>query len=250
MMTAYAPPSGVHVRECVAELKKAARLPQFTVPTIVTPAAFYALFAIGMGSGKPDAAAYSLATFGVFSAIGPALFGFGTGVAVERETGQLELKRVSPMPAGAHLAGKLVASLAFTAAALLLIYPLSLIAGARLGWGQWAMLAAVHLGSVIPFALLGLGLGYRLGSKGAVAAANALFLGFAVIGGLWMPIAVLPEVLQSLAWGTPSFHLGELALRAAGTPRATPALAHLAVLGALALAFGVFAWTGWRRGAA
>lgn len=154
------------------------------------------------------------------------------------------------MPAGAHLAGKLIASLAFTAAALLIIYPLGLIAGVRLAPERWAALLLVHLASVLPFALLGLGLGYRLGSKGAVAAANAFFLGFAVIGGLWMPIAALPEVLRSLAWATPSFHLGELALRAAGVARTTPLAAHLSALLALTLAFGLFAWTGWRRGTA
>ena len=244
------PAFGLYVRESVAEIRKSVRLPQFMIPTVLTPAAFYGLFAIAMSKGDVATTTYALATFGVFAAIGPALFGFGAGVAVERETGLIELKRVSPLPAGAYVAAKLAAALGVTAAALALIYALGVFGGARLPATRWAAMIAIHLASSIPFALIGFGLGMRLGSKGAIGAANALFLALAVIGGLWMPITSLPGWMQSLAWVMPSYHLGELALAAAGFPRPGSGWVHAAVLAALTMAALAWAWLGWRRSAA
>lgn len=238
---------GPYWQESLAEIRKAARLPVFVIPTVLTPAAFYGLFTLGIGAPSPQAATWSLATYGVFSALGPALFGFGAGVAQERESGQLALKRLSPMPEGAHLVGKLAATVLFTALAIVLIVGLALVADVALTPAQWAAMALVHLLSTIPFALIGLGLGYRMGSKGAVATANALFLGFAVLGGLWFPVSVMPHWLQSVAWGLPSFHLAELALSAAGFDRPGSALIHAGVVCAMTAAAAVFAWTGLRR---
>ena len=249
-MTPTVPLPGLYARESIAEIKKSVRLPQFMIPTVLTPAAFYGLFAVAMSDGDLARTTYALATFGVFAAIGPALFGFGAGVASEREANLIELKRVSPLPAGAYVAAKLVAALGVTAAALTLIYALGVTGGARLSPTRWTMMIALHLASSVPFALIGFGLGMRLKSNGAVGAANALFLALAVIGGLWMPIASLPGWMQSLAWIMPSYHLGELALSAAGFPRPGSGWVHAGALAALTLAALAWAWTGWRRSAA
>ncbi len=247
MASALANPVGVFVRESVAELRKSIRLPQFALPTIITPALFYGLFAIALNKGGPGAAAYSLATFGVFAATGPALFGFGAGVAVERENGLIELKRVSPLPAGAYVVAKLVSAGAMAALALALIYGLSQFGGVQLSPGQWSLLVLVHLASVVPFALFGFAIGMRMGAKGAIAAANALYLGFSIVGGLWMPITMLPAWMQQLAWITPSFHLGQLALGAIGVPAQGAIVFHLAALVVITSAAAWLAIRGWRR---
>ena len=240
---------GVYIREASTEVIKAARMPQFAIPTIVLPPAFYALFALGMGRGDVQMATYTLATFGVYAVMGPALFGFGANVASERETGQLEPKRLSPMPAGAHITAKLFATMVFSAVAIGLVYALGLYAGVQLSMTQWATLAAVHILAVVPFALIGLGIGYRLGQKAAIAIVNILFLGMAVMGGLWMPIAVLPEVIQTMAWGLPSYHLGELALMVVGRSDVANMWLHIGPLALITIAAATFAWTGQQRAA-
>lgn len=240
---------GVYIREASTEVIKAARMPQFAIPTIVLPPAFYALFALGMGRGDVQMATYTLATFGVYAVMAPALFGFGANVASERETGQLELKRLSPMPAGAHVTAKLFATMVFSAVAIALVYALGLYAGVQLSIAQWATLAALHILAVVPFALIGLGIGYRLGQKGAIAIVNILFLGMAVMGGLWMPIAVLPEVIQTVAWALPSYHLGELALMVVGRSDAANMWLHIGPLALITVAAAIFAWTGQQRAA-
>jgi ABC-2 type transport system permease protein len=247
-MTADTLPAGIWRRECLAEVRRTWRMPQFLLPTVVTPAAFYGLFTLAIAkSPSPAAAIASLAGYGVFAAIGPALFGFGAGVAMEREQGLIELKRVSPMPAGAYVVAKLAASIVATGLALVLIYALALVAGATLSPSQWVALALLHLASTIPFALIGFGIGMRMSGKGAVAIANALFLGSAVVGGLWIPSAMLPQWMQIIGEAAPSYHLGQLARAIVGANTTGSMAVHGLVLVAMTALSGVWAWTGWRR---
>ncbi len=227
MMSALiAPAPAVYARESWAEIIKSARMPQFIIPTIALRPALYAMFALAMGQGSAEVPTRTLATFGVFAVMGPALFGFGASIAAERESGQLELKRFSPMPAGAQIAAKVAATTAFSLVAFVLLYGLGLARGVSLSALQWVMLVSVHTLAIIPFALIGLGIGYRLGQKGAIAVANIVFLAMAVLGGLWMPIAVLPEAMQTIAWALPSYHLGEMALMAVGQREAANLWLH------------------------
>jgi len=247
-MTALALPTGVWRRECLAEVKRSWRLPQFLVPTVLTPAAFYALFTLALNkSPSPAAAAMTLAGYGVFAATGPALFGFGAGVAMEREQGLIELKRVSPMPAGAYVAAKLAAAIFTTAMAVVLIDLLALVAGVRIPVANWAALTALHLFATLPFALIGFGLGMRLGGKAAVAAANALYLGSAVLGGLWIPPEMLPGWMRTAGELVPSFHLAQIARWIVGAPSVGSPGSHAAIVLGMTAAAGAWAWAGWRR---
>jgi ABC-2 type transport system permease protein len=89
--------------------------------------------------------------------------------------------------------------------------------------------------------LIGLGIGYRLGQKGAVAIANIVFLALAVLGGLWMPIAVLPETMQTIALVLPTYHLAEMALMATGQREATSLWLNAGPLALITLAAALFA---------
>lgn len=233
--------------ESKAEIIKSARMPQFIIPTIALPPTFYALFALALGQGSAAAATQTLATFGVFAVMGPALFGFGVNIAAERETGQLELKRLSPMPAGAQITAKIAATTVYCAIALMILYVLGVIAGVALTPRQWALMLLVHLLSIIPFSLIGIGIGYRFGQGAAVAIANIVFLSLAVMGGLWFPIMAMPQVMQSAAWVLPSYHLGEIALIAAGQRNDGFLLLHTGPLLLITLAAAIFAWTGERQ---
>ncbi|MBX9575650.1 MAG: ABC transporter permease [Caulobacteraceae bacterium] len=222
-------------------------MPQFAIPTIIVAPAFYALFSLGLSGQVTATATQLLATFGVYAVMGPALFGFGAAVANERQSGQLELKRLSPMPAGAQIFAKLMATTTFSAAALAMIYLIADFAGVVLDPARWIGVAAVHLCGVIPFALIGLSIGYRMGAKGAVAMVNAIFLAMSVMGGLWIPLDQLPHPMQSVAWVLPSFHLGEIALMAAGVRELGTLWVHLAFLAPMTAASFALAWAGQRR---
>ena len=76
----------LYALEAWYELLRMARTPAFVIPTLAFPVVFYLLFAVlipGQWSGFQKAT-YLFATSGVFGVIGPARFGFGVGMAMER----------------------------------------------------------------------------------------------------------------------------------------------------------------------
>jgi len=236
-----------YIAEIGAECLKLVRAPEFILPTLVLPVAFYAMFAV-IVPGSNQNAPYLLATFGVFAVMGPALFGFGAGVAQERERGWLKLKRAVPAADFAYIAAKTAATLIMAAASLALVYAAAgFLAGVALQRSTWALLLAVHILAALPFVFAGLTLGFLLGANGAVAAANLIFLALALLGGLWIPIVVFPELMQQIAWALPSFHLAEIALAASGQPGERPVGLHIAVLAAMTGALALTATLTWLR---
>lgn len=239
------------IRECTAEILKAARQPAFAVPTLVLPIVFYALFGIALARPGAGNAGYLLATYGVFAALGPSLFGFGAGLSAEREGGTLALKQVSPLPGWAFLGAKLVTCLLFTLLVLVTLYAVAAFAGGvALERGQWAQLLLVHLASVVPFCLLGMCVGLSLGSSGAMAVTNVLFMGLAVLGGLWIPVFLMPKLMQAVAGFLPSYHLAELALSATGRQiraAGNAGLAHALPVLVFTLAAAGLAFSRWKK---
>jgi ABC-2 type transport system permease protein len=247
-MTTFAQTVGLYGREARAQIVSSFRTPQFLIPSVALPVMFYALFAVALARNQPPhMAQWLLATYAVFAAIGPSIFGFGVYVATERETGIIALKCVSPMPQGAYVAAKLAASAAASVLALTGIALVASSAGVSMPLWRWAAVFTLGAASTVPFALIGMNLGLRLGSQGATAAANLLFMSFCVLGGLWIPLTVMPGWMTTLAWALPSYHLGQLSLMLAGMTPAHDVVAHVALLLGVIILAGTGAWLGWRR---
>ncbi len=239
---------GLYLREARAELVRSFRMPEFALPTLLLPLAFYALFGVVLARPGSGTAGYLLATYGVFAAMGPALFGFGAGVGYEREHGVLALKQISPLPAGAYLFAKLAATFVFATIVLFLLYAIAAWAGGvALPRAAWLALFALHLACVLPFGLLGLGVGLTLKGGGAVAVSNLLFLVLAVLGGLWVPTFLFPDVMKALATLLPSWHLAEIALAIVGRAELADVPLHAAAVAAFTIACGLYAAWAWRR---
>lgn len=219
------------------ELLRQVREPAFALPTLLFPTAFYLLFGV-MLSRSAAAAEYMLAGYGVFGIMGAALFGFGAGIAHDRERGLLRLKRALPAPPGAWLLAKMAAAMAFAAVISLLLAVLaSTLGGVSLEPGQWLALFTVNVLGVLPFCALGLYIGSLVGGNAAVALVNLLFLPMAFLSGLWMPLAVLPDVFTRLAPAWPAYHLGQVAMKVVGHDAGGSLWLHL---GVLAVVTGVF----------
>lgn len=222
------------------------RLPAFSVPTLLFPLLFYVLFGLLLPgqTGNAAPAHYLLATYGAFGVIGPALFGFGVGLALDEEMGWLRLKRVSPMPMAVHFVARVLTSLVFALAVVLALSALAAFAGGvRLAVSQWLLLWATLTFGALPFCAMGLLVGSLVPARGAVAVVNLIYLPMSVLSGLWFPITMFPEVMQQFALLLPAFHLGDLALHIVGLREANVALSLAALLGSgllfLALALAV-----------
>ena len=196
----------------VAELRKTFRQPGFVLPSLLFPVCFYLLFGILLPHrGEFNAASWFFASYAAFGVIGPALFGFGAALAVEREAGWLDLQRVAPMPASAPLVAKLVLSLVFAAVIFALLSALAAsVGGVRLPPLRWLASGAVLVLGTLPFCALGLLIGSQVRARSAAGVVNLIYLPMSALSGLWFPITLMPPLVQKLALLLPAYHLGQL----------------------------------------
>ncbi|HET9265833.1 MAG TPA: ABC transporter permease [Vicinamibacterales bacterium] len=228
-----------YVLEAKYELLKLVRMPVYAIPSIAFPVMFYALFGLvfgGRSAGSVSMSTYLIATYGAFGVIGAALFGFGVGVAVERGQGWMLLKRATPMPPLAFFTGKLFVCTLFSAAIVLLLMALGILAGGvRLPVSTLLALGGTLILGAIPFCALGLAAGYLTGPNSAPAIVNLLYLPMAFASGLWIPMEALPAFIKSIAPFLPAYHLAQLALRTIGAGMGAPVWSHVVALAGFTL---------------
>ncbi len=227
--------------EAKYEFLRVLRTPAFAAPTLLFPPLFYLLFGILLNRSSANAAHYLFATYSVFGVMAPSLFGFGVGVAIERERGWLALKRVAPMPPGAYLLSKMAMAMLFAVIiyAILAVMAYTL-GGVRLAPGQWLLVGAIAAVGVMPFCALGLMIGARSNANAAPAFINLFYLPMAFLSGLWMPLTMLPKVVGQIAPLWPAYHLGQLGLMTVGQVPAAHIGVHLLWLaGFTAVCFGI-----------
>ena len=240
----------VYAREARAQIVSTWRTPQFLIPSVALPLLFYGVMGLGLSKGREEVAHFMLANYVIFASIAPAMFGFGAAVAAEREARLIELKQIAPLPAGGYLIGRLAGALALVAASIALLGVMAFVGGVKMVPWRWTATLGLGLGSAIPFALIGLNVGLRLGSQGATAVANLLFLTFCLFGGLWIPLNMMPDWFGKIAQVMPSYHLGQLSQMLSGMQPVSALGDHLSVLGAISLAALIGAGAAWRRQAA
>ena len=217
--------------EAKYEFLRVLRTPAFAFPTLLFPPMFYLLFGLLLNRGSNNAVHYLFATYSVFGVMAPSLFGFGVGVAIERERGWLALKRVAPMPPGAYLLAKMAMAALFALTIYLVLAAMAFaLGGLRLAPGQWLLLGAIATCGVLPFCALGLMIGSRANASGAPALVNLIYLPMAFLSGLWMPLTMLPDFISRIAPLWPAYHLAQLALATIGRDDGSALLPHIAAL--------------------
>lgn len=233
------------------ETRQLIRNPMFALGTVGFPILFFALFGLpNAQQTAPDGTPlgpYMLISFGGTALLSLSLFSFGVNVATERTGGWLKLLRASPLPAPLFLVAKLLAALAFSALALTLLYAFVHVVGGITLTPIQAITALLKLLlGMIPLVLMGLAIGFTVTPSAAQVIANIVSMVMSFGSGLYMPLYLLPKLVQELAPFLPAYHLGEVG-RTALTPSAWPEWQHwLALLGFSAL-FGGLAWQGWRK---
>lgn len=228
--------------EITDELRGIIREPAALLFSIVMPVAFFALFAFLYGSGQAGAmptGTAMLSTFGTFGVLSVVLTNPGIGVASDRERGWLRVKRVSPVPLGVTLTAKVVAALPYAVGVLAAMTATSALLGTlQISPVTLLRLWAVLVLGALPFALLGLAIGFQVGANATTAILNALLFPMAILSGLWMPLAMLPDIFGQIAPFLPTYHLAQLALAqldgSAALGNALVLLGMTAVTGALA----------------
>ncbi len=239
-----------YVEEARSECLRYVRQPSFMLPVILFPGMFYLLFGILMGpsyGSSSGVARYLLASYSVFGVMSPGLFGFGVSLASERDNGLLTLKRALPMPPGAYLIGKMAMAVAAATLVVAMLLCMALgLAHVSLSIRQVAGLLLTGALGVVPFCALGMWVGTLIKGQGAPGLLQAVYLPMAFLSGLWFPLSMLPEFVQTIAPIWPSYHLNAIALAVVGV-QSGPLWPHVLVLFGFAVLFAGLAVRRLRR---
>ena len=227
------------------EIRRALRDKRYVLLVIGWPVAAYLLFSTVFASaadaaeGLPSSIAIMVA-MACFGAIGGVLMASGPRLALDRQSGWLRQLTLTPLSRRGILSARLLSSMALSLPAIALTFAVAaVVRGVHLEWWQWAAMLAVIAVGCLPFAVLGLIVGALGDGDSAAGLAAALNLVLAALGGLWMPVAILPAPMKTIAHILPSNHLAQLgwALARGSVPAASDALILAAYLaGAILIA--------------
>jgi ABC-2 type transport system permease protein len=231
-----------YLNESRFQFIQALRAPAFAFPFLLMPVPLYLFFGVVMANGSKEIAAnpalmnYSFSGWCSMAVMGPAIFGIGVGLAIERDANLLKLKRAMPLPAGSYLIAKVLMSLAFAAISVGLVTIAALASGKlTLSPGGLIAMDAVLIFGAIPFCAIGLFIGAYASAGAAPAYANLIYLPGIWLSGMFFP---LPKFMQpwSVIW--PAFHLNMTALAAGGMKVPVSPLLTSAVLVSISVLFG------------
>jgi ABC-2 type transport system permease protein len=234
------------LRAYAAEVKyeslRMIRSPAFVIPFLLLPVPVYLFFGVLLAAPaiakNPGIGTYLFAGFSAFAIMGPALFGVGCTLALERDAGFLKLKRAWPAPGGAYLIGKMLMAMVFAALAMITMVVAGVGAGkAHLSATQFLIVAAVMIAGAVPFAAIGLFIGSYTSGSAAPAFINIVYLPGLWLSGIFFP---LPKFLEPWAVIWPAFHVNQVALGSAGVTEfsfVSPVISTAVLIG-LTVVFG------------
>lgn len=241
----------IFARETRYEFVRALRTKAFSLSVIGFPVMFYLLFGVMNRGGTVHGqvvARYLVASYAAFGLVGSALFGIGVGLASERASGWLELKRASPMPPLAYLGAKCVSAIAFgLIIATILCVVGTVVAGVHLSALEYLGICGISVIGGVPFACMGLLLAMLLPANSAPGIVNLIYLPMSYCSGLWMPISLLPKWLQHAAPWLPTYHLAQLMLSVIGYAEPAATMRRVFALVGFGLLFLGCSWIAFAR---
>ncbi|MGH2355092.1 MAG: ABC transporter permease, partial [Chloroflexota bacterium] len=186
------------------------RIPAFTISGLALPVVFFAFFGLPSVNRTIEginAGAYLLASFGAYAVGSMMVFNFGIGVANDRAAKLDVLYRATPLPPLVYMAAKLLTAAAFALLALLLLFAFgTVVGGIRLAPLVWVLIIVRLIIGSVPLIGLGFAIGYSAGPNAAPGVANLIYLPLSFASGLFVPLSVMPDLVQWVAPYLPTYH--------------------------------------------
>jgi ABC-2 type transport system permease protein len=230
----------VNVTYLRLEILRVLRVPQLLAVTVVLPVALFLVFSglfDGPMGGVPSTA-YTMQSMAAYGSLGSALYS-ASAIALERRIGWNRQLRLTPLPPVAYVVVKGLAAWLVTVPGMVLVYVAGATRGVTMPPWQWAALAGATWAALLPFVLLGVGLGFVGTSESIQAVTAFLILALSVLGGMWFPVEILPAAVQTVAHALPAYWLNAVGRTVMGG--ADPAWLGWAVLAGWTVVLGAFA---------
>ena len=134
----------------------------------------------------------------------------GGVIAAERDGGWNRTLRLTPLKPQAYVISKVVLSLLLAIPPLVVVFLFGMTAGdVHLSVSQWVSVALVSWLGALPFAAIGLVIGYVAKPDSVQPITGLSTMLIAAFGGLWLPVDSMPSVMKHIAQLTPAYWTGQ-----------------------------------------
>ena len=198
--------------QCKVEIIRILRNRYFVFWSLVMPIVFYYIFTNLVNSDVPNKAewqAHYLMSMTVFSVMGSSMMTLGIRMVQERSQGWSTFIRITPLSDTVYFAAQMIGQSAIHLLSIIIIFIAgALINGVSLTAMEWIMSGIWILLGSLPFLAIGTLIGMMKKVETAAGISNVIYMVLAVAGGLWMPLEVMPKMMQSIAKWLPSYNFG------------------------------------------
>jgi ABC-2 type transport system permease protein len=196
------------------EIRRVLRNRRTLLFILVMPAVFFLLFGLPQRGQRLDnglpVTGWIMISLAVYAAM-VATTSAGAAVATERALGWSRQLRLTPLRPAAYVATKLATAMVLGLLGVLVEFAVGAAAGVRMPVHVWVESGlTAWLGSLV-FAALGLFVGYLAPAENVMQFMGPALAVLAMLGGLFVPLDLLPHVMREIAGFTPVYGVGELA---------------------------------------
>ncbi|MGE6256454.1 ABC transporter permease [Heyndrickxia sporothermodurans] len=198
--------------QCKAEILRVLRNPYFVFWSLLMPIVFYFIFTKVVNTDAADQGqwqAHYLMSMTAFSVMGSSIMTLGIRMVQEKSQGWSTFMRLTPLPDSIYFLGQMIGQSIIHVLSITIIFIAgAIINGVSMSAFEWIMSGLWILIGSIPFLALGTLIGAMKKVETAAGVSNVLYMVLAVAGGMWMPLEVMPKVMQSIGKWLPSYNFG------------------------------------------
>ena len=190
------------------EIRRLIRNRRAVMFSIVVPVLFFFLLKSQAGGG--NFAASVMIGLAVYGGMTAATAG-GAMVSVEHALGWSRQLRLTPLRPAAYIAIKLLTAMFLGLLSVGAVFAAGLISGIQMSLEAWILSALLAWCGALVFAAFGLFMGYLLPSENVMQIIGPILGAFAFLGGLFLPLSLMPAAIQTIAPYTPTYGVAQIA---------------------------------------
>ncbi|MFT4297555.1 MAG: ABC transporter permease [Micropruina sp.] len=180
---------------------------------IVMPTTIYLFFASIYGDEGTDSgfnvAALMMVMMATYGGLGAAM-NAGSQIQSERSSGWFRQLMLTSLTPAQFVAAKVITAVAVVIPAIVTVFIAGAARGVRLDAGSWAASLGLIVASLLPMVVFGLVIALWFKPQTATAATTLAMLVLAMLGGLWFPLDMMPEAMQTVGRTLPSYWANQI----------------------------------------
>ena len=196
------------------EIKRLLRNRRTFLLTLVVPVVLFVLLRtnkrIVAFDGLEITEASTMIGIAVYGAMLAATSG-GAMVSIERALGWSRQLRLTPLRPVAYIAMKVLIAMLLGLTSVVVVYAIGALSGVEMAPSVWLLTGLLAWGASFVFASFGLFIGFLLPSENVMQVIGPILGVFALFGGLFVPLALLPSAMQDIAPFMPTYGVAAIA---------------------------------------